>query len=624
MVERFFSVGDDFKLPGGVKVEDANLPAHAKAAGIAATATAAAAGKLDIAAESVNADHAAGFSRVQRAFLAPPAGLFLARTGNDYTFLIGLGSGRYGSFSLPRYAQSLNGVTYTINSLAGCGIQMAMLSDDDGAGTYGGSWANQFTTTPTSPGYKAKPLTVNTTSGSGVITVTAGTVTATDVGRRVSIPGAGAAGGVLESTINSVTGSTFAIGSAAQATLTGTAATIFPSYRYNGTAGATASWTTPANSTAVAVGVLAALNGGLAKVTINGDATLATLLPTAQQLVDAARYPASILVANGGTLNPTDRVLDCYSGSPTTFYDQKKMLAEGLTPGAHAVVITVSGYQPTGGTGTRTYVDRFASATAATAPTTAGAEMFTAYDYSPGFGSAWEYAIDAKPVGGTTSIFIGQQAHQLEEQTGFSIYLDDLGATPADGSITACSSAMIVRTTKMFHPETGAALNSTPWATTTTTYRLDRRGLTVTPDITFARDMVVRTAYSMMPLAPRTGLSAKADRAALEANATVQTMTGSTTRKGHSRSASAWAWDSTGKIGAAMYVPDHYNFTDGYTVPGLSQIEDRGGSVPTTKIYFPWAGPDVERTFPAGYRKKWTTRHMIGYFTDANATLSVL
>ena len=41
MVQRFVSVGDDFKLPPVVKVEDGNLPAHAKAAAVAAKANAA-------------------------------------------------------------------------------------------------------------------------------------------------------------------------------------------------------------------------------------------------------------------------------------------------------------------------------------------------------------------------------------------------------------------------------------------------------------------------------------------------------------------------------------------------------------------------------------------------------
>jgi hypothetical protein len=629
MANRFVSVGDDLTLPADVKAADGNLPARLQDAALSATILDQTKGKVDAtvaaASVSVNADHAAGFARVQRAFLAAPDGLYLGRSGNDYTFLVGLGGGRYGAWFLPRFAQSLNSVTYTVNCLSGCGVQMPMLSVDDGDGTYGGSWANQFTSTVTSPGYKAKALTVTTTSGSGTITVVSGTVTSADIGRRVQIPGAGAAGATLESTINSVTGSTFAIGTAPSASLTGVAATISPSYRYNATAGATATWTSPASSTALAVGVLTAQNGGLAKVTIDTDATLANLLPTAQQMVDSARYPNTILVANGGTLNPTDRVLDCYSGSSTTFFDQKKMIAEGLAAAAHTVVLTVTGYTPTGGTGARTYVDRFASATATTTPTTAGAEMFTAYDLSPGFGSAWEYAIDCKPVGGSTFTFVGQVAHQLEDQTGFSVYIDDLGATPADGSITACNSAQIVRTTKLYHPETGAALASAPWATSIVTYRLDRRGLSVTPDLSGgSQAMNIRTAYSMLPLAPRTGIPTKTDKAALEASATIQTMTGSSTRKGFSRSASAWAWDSTGKVGAAMYIPDHYNFTDGYTVPGLSQVEDRGGAVPTTKFYFPWAGPDVERTFPAGFRKRWTTRYMIGYFADANATLSVL
>jgi hypothetical protein len=574
---------------------------------------------------AANADHAAAFGRIQKLFLGPPSGTYLARSANDYTLLLGLGSGRYAAWLLPRLAQSLNSVTYTLNNLNGCAIQIPMVSVDDTAGTYAGTgtWTNNPMTSATDPGYKAVPITVTTTSGSLTINYTGGPLTTADTGRRALIPGAGAGGADLNTSIGSITGSTFTVGTAPSASLTGVAATILTGYRYNPTAGGTASWTTPASTTAIAVGIVTAQNGGLGKVTIDGDATLANLLPTAQQVVDSGRYANTILIANGGTLNPTDRVIDYYRGAAVTNYNVLRALGEGLAAGAHAVVITGSGYQPTGGTGTRIYIDRWASATAATTPTTSGAAMFTAFDMSAGFASAWEYAIECHPVSGSTWTFIGQTAHQYEDQQTLTVYLDDAVATPADGTITVCNSAQIVRTTKLYHPDSGASLASPPIATASVTYRLDRNGLTVTPTITFAVDTVVRTAYVMLPMAGPSGIPTKIDRAALEASAAVYSMTASGNRYGFTRSAFGWAWNSTGHAAACIYVPDHWGFTEGYaaTVQG-SQVEDRSGTVQTTKLYFPWVGVNLNRTFKAGESKTYTARYMAGYFADANASLA--
>jgi hypothetical protein len=570
-----------------------------------------------------NADHAAAYSRIQRLFLGPAAGVFVARTGNDYTLLHGLGGGRYAAFLLPFASQSWNGVTYSLNQLQGCAIQIPMLSVDDTQATFTGAWTTSFAAV--NVGYAPKPLTVSMNSGSTTVTVTSGTIDVADVGRRATIPGAGVGGADLITTISVRNSSTsFGVGTAASTTVAGAAATIWPTFRYSIDPATNVSWASPAISTALAVGIVKAQNGGLGKVTIGGDATAANLLPTAQQLVTTGTYPNTILVANGGTLNPTDRVLDCYSGSITTTYDVKVAIAEGLTAGTHTVVLTPTGYTANGGTGARLYIDRFASATAATTPTTSGAAMFTAYDLSAG-NSAWEYAVDCVPTAGGTHQFIGGTVHGYEHQQTLAVKINDAAATPADGSLTSCNSVEIVRTTKLFHPDIGAALNASPIATSTVTYRLDRLGLIVSPDIVFNVATTVLVGYSMMPLVGALGTTVKMDRVSLEAFPAVLSLPGSSdTRYGHSRSACAWAWNSTGKLGALAYVPDHYGFTDGYAASaGLTSVQDRNGTV--TKFYFPWSGPesgDTDLQVPAGYRKTWTTRYLFGYFADANATLA--
>lgn len=576
---------------------------------------------------AVNADHAAAFGRIQQKFATGLNGAYLSRSGDDYTFLLGFGSGRFGSFSLPRVAQSLNGVTYTVNCLHGCGVQIAVLTQDDGYGTYGGSgtWTHQPQSSPAT-GYLRLDIVVSTTASSTTIPVTSGVITSQMSGRRVVIAGAGAAGADLTTTMTYVDATHFTVGTAPSSSGTGRAAVIYPMYRFNATGGATATWVTPASTVSVAMGILTAQNGGLGKVTVTGavaGVVAANLCQTAQAAVDSGRYANTILVANGGSLNPTDRVIDFYSGQANTFNDVRRGIAEGLAADTYTVVLTGTGYTPTGGTGSRIYVDRWAYALAATLPTDTGAQMFPAYDLYDGTHSAWEMAMECKPHSGSTWTFVGQTAHQLEDQQSLTIKINDVTVTPTDGAITPCVSAEIVRTTKLYHPDSGAALASSPLATCTYTYRWDRNQLSVTVDLVFAIETDVRTAYVMMPLISRLGAPAKIDRAALEACPDLLSMTGTGTYLGDSHSAFGWAWDSTGKVGAGMYVPDHYGLTRGYaSALDGTRVEDRATSSPLTKFYFPWVGVNHTRTYQPGDRVTYAARYFAGYFADANAALA--
>ncbi len=581
---------------------------------------------------SANTASAAAFSRIRKLFTPPlDSGLYLSRSGSSYSFIAGLGSGRYGVFLLEYGAYSLNSVVYSCNSLRGWSVQVPMLSQDDGLGTYAGSgtWTVQPATDP-AVGYLRKDITVTTTSGSTTVTASSGAVASTDVGRRIVITGAGTAGADLTTTIQSYTNSTtFAVGTNASASGS-RSATVYPCYRYNATAGATATWVSPANATALGLGIIRSYNGGLGKVTITGSnvgAVTPTLLKTAQQVVDSGAYPNTILVANGGTLSPTDRVIDYCTGTLEVFFDQKLTLAEGLTADTYTVVITGTGYtQPTGttspGLASRIMVDRWAYSLASTTPATSGANMFTALDLSPTFPSAWEMAMEAKPHSGSTWTWIGQHAHQLEDQQSLTIKINDAAATPADGSITACRSAEITRTTKLYHPESGAALASNPLGTAEYVYRWTAGQLELSVDIAFAVETDVRTAYAMMPLLGKAGLPAKMDRGALEACPDLLTFTGAGGYSGYSRSSFAYTWDSTGNLAAGMYVPDYYGFTNGFSadVDG-SRIEDRA-AVPLTKIYAPWVGVNHTRTYQPGGRQRYTVRYFGQYFTNANTSLT--
>lgn len=110
-------------------------------------------------------------------------------------------------------------------------------------------------------------------------------------------------------------------------------------YRYTNVAGRYIEWTTDAGVTSVGCAGTELGTNGVAKVSIDGDPTLATGLPTAQDLVTAGTLANTVLVANGGTLNPTDRVWNQYNNTGVVSFNSN------LTAGVHVVRMTVTGYK---------------------------------------------------------------------------------------------------------------------------------------------------------------------------------------------------------------------------------------------------------------------------------------
>jgi hypothetical protein len=580
---------------------------------------------------TVDAASAAAFAPVREKFKAPLDGLYLSRSVDDYNFMIGLGNGRMGVFSLPKQVQSLSGVAYTNNCLRGYSIQSAMLSQDDGFGTYAGpgTWIVQPQPDPV-VGYQRKDLVVTTTAGSLTVNVTTGTILPQDLGRRVVITGAGASGGDLTTNVTTfVNSTTFTTGTAASTSGTGLNAVVYPTYRMNDQAGATATWVSPANTTIVGLGVVIAQNGGLGKVTVSGATSgekTANLLKTAQAVVDSGRYPNTILVANGGTLNPTDRVIDYYSGGALTYYDQRVAVADTLPADTYTVTITGTGYKAAAASGARIYVDRFAYGFANTVVTDSGVQLFTTHDLSCSFPSAWEMAMDCKPATGSTWTFIGQAAHQLENQQTITTKVDGNNLTLTNGQVKSCGSAQVIRTTKLYHPDSGAALASPPLGTVTYTYTLTASQLAVSVDITFNVETDVRIGYVMCPLAGAKSSPTKIDRAVMESFPRLLTCTASGQPLGPSFSSFFYGWDSTGNAGAGIYIPDYHGFTNGFASDvGSSYVEDRL-SPPATKGYFPWVGGlvSVPRRYKVGERQRYTAIYFGNYFEDTSGLVDLM
>lgn len=400
------------------------------------------------------------------------------------------------------------------------------------------------------------------------------------------------------------------------------AAAFSGSYRYATAAGATLTWTTPAGTTKVGGRGPQNTDGAASVVSIDGDKTRATMLPTAQQMVDAGNLPSGALVANGGTVNPTDRMWATYRSG--LVYDATTVFADDLTAGAHTIVVTTTGYQRASLTNGRAYYSALASGTATTAPTDAGAELFVtnwihAEDATT---SAWEYADNERPPGVGTSTYIGN-IHGYERQDTLAVFDGDNTAPTVltAGQIVAATrgSFRITRTSSLFHPSSLI----TPTKTASVLYVLDRSGLSVTSDMTYTQAMEVLNAYMMMPTNGALSTSGAFDRAGLLSLPSLLSFPGSSdTRYGHSFSAAVWVWGSTTKVGALCYMPDVYGSTDGWVKasPEIASVQDRTGGL--TKVYLAWLGSrGGARTIPAGTAKRRSVRYLANYFPTGAETI---
>ena len=413
------------------------------------------------------------------------------------------------------------------------------------------------------------------------------------------------------------------------ATKTGTwvagsnAASVGGAYVYSVTTGDNITWTSPAGATAVGATVVEITNGGmLLKVEVDGSATLADRLDTAQDVISRGWYPNTILVANGGTLNPTDRVMDTYSAqTATNNYAARRVLAADLTAGTHTVKLTVTGYMRTGLSSQRAYVTGFLHSLPATKLSDSGAAVVTDTTLNA-IASAWEYAYYGQPAGTTAPGETGN-IHGWEAEVSLTFTVDGVASTPADGArVDAINEIVATRVTQLRHTELG----TTAIADVTTKYILGRRGLRVDVTTTWNRDFTPTWMWLMLPVnGPTTNaVGQKFNRAALldYAGGTL-TLTGGNgdLYVGRSKSVAAWMWSSTGKYAVMSAVPDHTTFLNRWK-DGLAQINDRSGNILKTYFARASAGGDV---IPTGTVTTSSVRYKVAYFPGgAEAALANL
>jgi len=415
----------------------------------------------------------------------------------------------------------------------------------------------------------------------------------------------------------------------ASVTSSGTWTTSAQSAAYGGqysqasAAGAFKEYTTPDGATTLGFRTCDLSNAGLALVAIDGDTTLATLLPTAQELVDLGVYPDSILVANGGTLNPTDRV---YEGrqSNATVWDRTVLFADDLPAGVHQVRVTVTGYFHAGdfpgvpgstSSAARVYVTGFVYGSAAMKDGDAGVSLLPIGNLMD-TGSAWEYATNLKPAGAVSPQFVGN-IHGYEVEDSVTFFVDDVQVAPSDGaSLVASRAAKIVRVSHLLHPDTG----STVIADVTTTYTMDRRGLLVEAEVSWRVSAEVLAAYIMLPLngaAKVSGVPFTHGNLSGWPGGAIDTRGLPEGNYGHSESAAAWLWDGTegGVYAAAVWVPDAVRYTrDFATRDFLPNVQARPSSGPITKVYIPRATTGAPESVTSSTVWNQAARYAVGYF----------
>lgn len=336
-------------------------------------------------------------------------------------------------------------------------------------------------------------------------------------------------------------------------------------------------------------------NGGYGLVKIDSDATRATCLLTAQDYVDNGLLVSTALVANGGTLNPTDRLIDFGAGS---IGDLAVGLADDLPPAVHTVEISVTGYKRATASAARVYIGglgyglattKLADTDPALSAGSRGDLLAVAWMCKPAQALDYEYAYYLTPTGGTTATFVGN-VHGYETEDSFSVAVDGQPVTLSASQRATGSQVVVTRVTRLHHPDIGAGV--TDIATVTTTYTMDRRGLRIRHvDTHLMGGTAAGTGGATYPA--MLGVDGSWLRGMTDSSPSPLTLT--TNDDGYkirSRASTAYIWQKNGPYAVALHIPDPQTSLNGWanaapttsTAPGFMSIQDRTGGA-AHKIY---------------------------------------
>lgn len=255
-----------------------------------------------------------------------------------------------------------------------------------------------------------------------------------------------------------------------------------------------ATFVTPVTtSTRVGLRCVIAGNGGLGKVTVDGEPSKANLLPTALQLYQEGLIDDDTFAQ----FRKDDRIIN-YCGSLN--YNAVVMIAEGLTAEEHTIVVTSTGLKPLTSLSSvaRTYVTGFVYGNASTAIGDTGADLdgFGATKYIvKGSDSVVEYAIMCRPTAGGDLLFIGN-GHGNDTQTSLVITVDGDVTVLASGESASGASIVITRTSNLTHPDFGGG--TATFCEVEQKYTLAGLGLFLERTEVWKADTTFSTSYAIM------------------------------------------------------------------------------------------------------------------------------
>lgn len=245
------------------------------------------------------------------------------------------------------------------------------------------------------------------------------------------------------------------------------------------------------------LGLLSYTNStGLAKVEIDGDATLADLLPTAQELVTSGDFASTILVANGGTLNPTDRVWYgkgntanvARIGEPTKMFSYLEVFTRSLSEGEHTVRVTFTGYQNAVSDSAAAYchclVARGPSISADSSGDTLNMYL-TTEAIATTIRPVWDLSYNTTPTGASGAEWMGHSGSEVINVAP-KLQVDGVDATlSVDEEAFGATSVAIIMTNGLRHSEIDSG--STDIGVIVYAYAMEpTTGLTITHTITWA------------------------------------------------------------------------------------------------------------------------------------------